>query len=347
MNWKRHLALILAVLMTAAIFTGCTGGAKQETTQPPASPTDQAQPAAPEEKTGPGGISTSVGDYDYEFGPIMTAAIESGKFGPIMTNMLENGVLKVGLNATDPPWQFHKIVDGKDEIFGFDKAICEWIGAEVGRIFGVEVKVVLEDTTWDGCLTGVAAGQYDIVPGAAATEERKKNMDFSPPYHKSRQVIVVHKDNLSDPRFSAENALKGVQVGVLKGSSGAITLVNHYPNAAENLYELPSNNDVLLAVLNKKCEAANFNEKYAILMCKANPDLAIVDALTFELTNEEDAGSCIAHTKGNDEFNELLNEFIPRIKQDGTFKQMELDALNALDDPDLLAQFQLLNQVAN
>ena len=80
-------------------------------------------------------------------------------------------------------------------------------------------------------------------------------------------------------------------------------------------------------------------------MCKANPDLVIVDQLTFELTDEEDQGSCIAHTKGNDEFNELLNEFIPRITTDGTFAQMELDALNELDDPDLLAQFELLNQV--
>ena len=72
----------------------------------------------------------------------------------------------------------------------------------------------------------------------------------------------------------------------------------------------------------------------------------IVDALTFELTDEEDAGSCIAHTKGNDDFNELLSEFIPRIKSDGTFSQMELDSLTELDDPDLLSQFELLNQVS-
>ena len=324
---KRAISLLLTIGVLFTLAVGCAGTPREG---------DPATSSA---------ISNSVEDYDYEFGPAMTAAIESGEFGPIMTRILQDGVLKVGLNATDPPWQFHKIVDGEDQIFGFDKAICQWIGDEIGRIFGVDVTVEFEDTTWDGCLTGVSAGQYDIIPGCAATDERRKNMDFSPPYHKSRQVIVTHKDNLDDPMFSAENALAGVQVGVLKGSMGAITLVNHYPAAAENLYELQSNNDVLLAVLNKKCDAANFNEKYAILMCKANPDLVIVDQLTFELTDEEDQGSCIAHTKGNDEFNELLNEFIPRITTDGTFAQMELDALNELDDPDLLAQFELLNQV--
>jgi polar amino acid transport system substrate-binding protein len=328
MKVKRCFAFVLALVMVFSMLTGCAK--------------DDAPVASNE---GERVISNNVADYDYEFGPLMTAAIESGEFGPILTRVLEEGVLKVGLNATDPPWQFHKIVDGEDQIFGFDKAICQWIGDEIGRIFGVEVTVEFEDTTWDGCLTGVAAGQYDIVPGAAATEERRKNMDFSPAFHKSRQVIVTHVDNLGDPMFSAENALKDVQVGVLKGSMGAIILVNHYPNTADNLYELGSNNDVLLAVLNKKCQAANFNEKYSILMCKANPELAIVDELTFEPTMEEDGGSCIAHTKGNDDFNELLNEFIPRVLSDGTFAQMEKDALEALNDPDLLEQFQLLNQI--
>ncbi len=329
---RRTLSLLLAITLFITLFAGCSSGdAPSGSSVPPAGGTT---------------VSKNPEDYDYDFGPVVSAAITADEYGPILTRVLKEGVLKVGLNATDPPWQFHKIVDGQDQIFGFDKAVCQWIGDELGRIFGVEVRVEFEDTTWDGCLTGVTAGQYDLIPGCAATDERRKNMDFSPPYHKSRQVIVVHKDNLDDPMFSAENALAGVQVGVLKGSMGAITLVNHYPNAGDNLYELGSNNDVLLSVLNKKCDAANFNEKYAILMCKANPDLAIVDALTFELTDEEDAGSCIALTKGNEDFLELLNEFIPRIKSDGTFSQMELDALNALDDPDLLSQFELLNQVS-
>jgi len=320
-NHMRFISLMLMVIMTVSLVTGCSNTkSATESNEPTVNATTASAGTAEETK-------------------------EAAKYGPILTKALETGTLTCALNAVEPPWQFHKVVNGKDEIFGFDKAICAYVGDELTKKLGREVVVKFEDMSWDGVLSGIAAGKYDLAPGAAATEERKKNMDFSIPYHKSRQVIVINKDNKDDPMFSTDKQLEGVQVGVLKGSSTAITLSNHYSKC--KLFELGSQNDVLLSVINKKCPAANFNEKYAILMCKANPELMIVNELTFELTDKEDAGSCICFPKGNEDFKAILDEMVARIKSDGTFTKMEEDALNALDDADLLAQFKLLNKVSN
>lgn len=45
---KKYLALLLAVLMLAAVFTGCAS--KETTTDTPAAPTDTAEPAKTDEK---------------------------------------------------------------------------------------------------------------------------------------------------------------------------------------------------------------------------------------------------------------------------------------------------------
>ena len=46
---KKYLALLLAVLMLAAVFTGCAS--KETTTDTPAAPTDTAEPAKTDENT--------------------------------------------------------------------------------------------------------------------------------------------------------------------------------------------------------------------------------------------------------------------------------------------------------
>lgn len=46
---KKYLALLLAVLMLAAVFTGCAS--KETTTDTPAASTDTAEPAKTDENT--------------------------------------------------------------------------------------------------------------------------------------------------------------------------------------------------------------------------------------------------------------------------------------------------------
>ena len=105
----------------------------------------------------------------------------------------EAGVLVMGTSADHPPNEFHTEVYGKDTIVGFDVAIAQYIADDLG----VELKVV--DMSFDNLCINLAKGDFDIViAGMASTEERLKSVDFSDPYFKQQQAILIRaEDDLS------------------------------------------------------------------------------------------------------------------------------------------------------
>ena len=61
------------------------------------------------------------------------------------------------------------MINGKDEIVGFDIAIAKEIAADLG------VELVIEDMGFDGLLPALQSGRVDIViSGMTPTEDRKK-----------------------------------------------------------------------------------------------------------------------------------------------------------------------------
>ena len=309
-NVKRFMALTIAIILIVTMFAGCSSGQNSD----------------------PASQGSTTSNVDVE------------NLGPILKKAYEKGEITVCIDAVEPPFEFHHMVDGKDEISGIDILLCEYLGKEIGNYLGKDVKVNFEDTSWEGCLAGVVAGKYDMVPLCAPTEERKKNMEFSIPYHRSRQVFVVRKDEAHEPKFDPEKKLAGVDIAVAKGSSQSIILPKRFPDV--KMKELSGNTDALMAVLKGKVSGIHIAEKYAILTCKANPELTILDDLTYVLTDEEDPGGCIAFQKGNDDLKEILDTAIEKILKDGTFSKMEEETLTILDDPDLLEDFKVKNTLS-
>ena len=90
--------------------------------------------------------------------------------------------------ATDSTWPPMEFVDENKNIVGFAIDYMTAAGKLAG--FKAEFKAV----AWDGIFAGLAGGQYDaICSSVSITEERKKKMDFSEPYFKVRQALVVKK----------------------------------------------------------------------------------------------------------------------------------------------------------
>lgn len=78
----------------------------------------------------------------------------------------DNGKLVVGTSAEFPPFEFHKVVDGKDSIKGFDIMLAEEFAKELG------VKVEIKDMSFDGLIGALNADQVDIVlAGMSPTPE--------------------------------------------------------------------------------------------------------------------------------------------------------------------------------
>ncbi len=97
-----------------------------------------------------------------------------------------NGILVMATNAEFPPYE-SKTEDG--EIIGIDvdimKAVCDQL----------DMKLQVEHTAFDSIIASVERGMADVgVAAMTITEERLEQVNFSQPYVKAKQVIIV-RDN--------------------------------------------------------------------------------------------------------------------------------------------------------
>jgi len=82
----------------------------------------------------------------------------------------------------------------------------------------LNAKVEYQNTSWDAMIQAVSDGQYDIgMTGITIKDDRKAKVDFSAPYMRSEQFMLVRGDEkrFSDAKsFAAvEDALVGAQPG--------------------------------------------------------------------------------------------------------------------------------------
>ena len=328
---KKRLATCVALLMAVAMFAGCSSSQQPAQTTAGQSDTAAASDTSAAETTEE--TSQAAGDYD------MSNA------GPVLQRVYDTGVMHVAINAQSPPWRFHQTVDGEDRLEGFEVRMMYGFAEYLSQRLGKTIEVDLQDMTFPGVLAALQADQIDLAPSLAGTEERRENMDFSIPYHRSLQTIIIRKDREDDPIFDPANSMTGVNTGSLLGSSTSVTFQEQYPEAVLTEYEATP--DIVLAVANEKVDAGVLNEKYAILICKANPDLMIDYDLAFDIPVERDPGASLATPKGNEDFIALADEWLEGILSDGTFAGYEQAAIEALDDPDLLEGFTTKNLLNN
>lgn len=96
------------------------------------------------------------------------------------------GKLVVGLEGDWQPFSYH---DKEDNLCGVDVEVAQ----NIAKKLGVDVEIV--EGKWDGLLTGLSTGTYDLViNGVDITDERKQTYDFSDPYVYDKTVLVVRDD---------------------------------------------------------------------------------------------------------------------------------------------------------
>lgn len=117
----------------------------------------------------------------------------------------------VGMEPTFPPFD---TTDDKGELAGFDVDLMNAIAKDQG--FEIEFK----SFEFDGLITGIKSGNIDIVAsGMWASDERKKEVDFSDTYYKSGLVIAVTKDN--DKITGMDSITKNMTLAAQIGTSSA------------------------------------------------------------------------------------------------------------------------------
>lgn len=245
-------------------------------------------------------------------------ASNSGTQSQTMERIKKNGKLVLGTSADYPPYEFHKSVDGKDEIVGFDVEVAKQIAKDMG------VKLEIKDMKFDGLLAALDQGNVDIVvAGMTPTEERKKNVDFSKVYYNAVQTVIVKASDKD--KIKSVDDLKGKRVGVQKGAIQEEIAKKQMPNS--EAVALGKISDLVLALKNNRVDAVIVELPVATSNVNANKDLVISD---IKLQTEE-AGSAVAIKKGSADVVSAIDKTLDKLIQDKSIDKYVTDATNSVE----------------
>ncbi|GIP37217.1 amino acid ABC transporter [Paenibacillus sp. J31TS4] len=235
-----------------------------------------------------------------------------------LADVQKKGTLVLGTSADYPPYEFHKSINGKDEIVGFDIEIAKEVAKDLG------VKLEIKDMKFDGLLASLKSGNVDIVmAGMTPDEERKKSVDFTKIYYTAEQGIVVRAEDAD--KFKTMEDLKGLKIGAQKGAVQEKIATEQIPNA--QVKPLGKISDLMLELKNKKVDALVVELPVANSYVAKNKDLALSPAKP----KDDVGGSAIAANKGNAELIDKMNATIDRLEKDKTIDKLVTEAIELVE----------------
>ncbi|HBT19873.1 MAG TPA: amino acid ABC transporter substrate-binding protein [Peptococcaceae bacterium] len=219
----------------------------------------------------------------------------------------EKGELVMGLDENFPPMGFR---DEDGEIVGFDVDLAK----EVCSRLGIELK--LQPIDWDVKEQELNTGKIDCIwNGFTITEDRKKNILFTEPYMKNRQVVVV----MADSNYEKLSDLEGKKLGLQAGSSAADALEKAADFKAK-LGEIAEFNDNLTALMDLEkggVDAVLMDEIVARYYMQAkNKNYRVLD----EALASEEYG--VGFRKNDKELMQKVQETLKAMAEDGTMAEI-------------------------
>lgn len=212
--------------------------------------------------------------------------------------------------ATDATWPPMEFVDANKEITGYAIDYMKAAAKEAG--FTAEFKAV----AWDGIFAGLASGKYDaICSSVTITPERKNTMDFSTPYFKVRQALVV----------PAKSAAKCIEDMKGKTLGAQISTTGHFAVKKTEGVKDKSYDEVGLAfedLYNGRLDGVVCDDPVAAQYALQNEKYkgALKIACVIEAGEDEFYG--IAVQKGDKEDLDLINKGIEAVQKKGIDKQL-------------------------
>lgn len=238
--------------------------------------------------TGCGGSKTADSSSDAQDSTTSTSA--------------DGGTLRMGTNATFPPYEF---VGDDGNVQGIDADIAAAIADKLG------MKLEITDMEFDSLIPALQSDTIDVaLAGMTVTPDRQENVDFSDSYAKGVQVIIV-KDG-SD--IASPDDLEGKSIGVQTGTTGDIYCTGDY--GQENVKQFNNGPLAVAALVNGQVDCVVIDQEPAKNYVAANSGLKILD------TAYADEDYAIAIKKGNTELLDKVNGALKELQDDGTVQSI-------------------------
>ena len=223
-----------------------------------------------------------------------------------LTGMAMAETLKMGTNATFPPYEFYD--DATGEVVGIDAEVAAAICAKLGY----ELEIV--DMDFDAIIPAVTTGKIDFgMAGMTVTEERLQSVDFTTSYATGIQSVIVKEDSeiTSVDDLFAEGA--NHKIGVQQGTTGDLYCSWDIEDEGLGSVERYKNGtDAVLALTSGKVDCVVIDNEPAKNYIAANEGLKILET---EYVTENYA-ACFS--KSNTELLEKFNQAMKELTDDGT-----------------------------
>ncbi|MFI2855806.1 ABC transporter substrate-binding protein/permease [Paenibacillus sp. JSM ZJ436] len=212
----------------------------------------------------------------------------------------------LGTSADYMPYEFHKTIDGVDTIVGFDIEIAK----EIAKNLGAEL--IIKDTSFDALLPELTSGRVDfVISGMNPTEERRKSIDFSIPYYRAEQSVIVRKED--EEKYSTMESLEGARIGVQKASvqEGIASKISNA--TVTSLDKIP---DLLLQLESGRVDAVI--AEYPIANANMDAETMAITAAVPQSENDEYA---VGVRKNNEELLNSINQTLQRLIENDLVQQ--------------------------
>lgn len=207
---------------------------------------------------------------------------------------------KMATDLAFPPYGFYR----EGEMVGIDIDIVREIEQRYHK------KIIIEDMSFDEVIPSVEAGKVDFaVAGITVTPERREMVNFTRPYARAVQVIIVREGS---PIDCAEKLI-GMSVGVQRGTTGDV-FVSRNIGKPERFAGAP---EAIQALLAQKVDAVVLDNAPAKMLTEEKANLRI---LPEPLTMEEYA---FAVNKDRPDLLEFFNRALNALAADGTLSKIE------------------------
>lgn len=237
-------------------------------------------------------------------GVVAIAAMIAGCGGSSETASNEVKTLRVGTEATYPPFEFAKA--NSKEIQGFDVDLMDAIAKQMGT------DVKWNNMGFDGLIPGLQSNQLDIViAGMNKTPDREKAVLFSTPYSET-QTVVIHKKG---DGINSMADLQGKVVAAQIGTTGSEDARNIKNATAKDFNYVP---DILNELKVGGCDAAIIDKPVALYYVKLDGD-------NYEIfpTGQPSDPVAMAFNSNNKELQEKVNKALKELQENGEFAKIQ------------------------
>ena len=229
--------------------------------------------------------------------------------GSLLTKIRERGVLRVGCDASYPPFD---IVDKQGQIIGFDIDV----GKLIAEAMGVKYEVL--NTAWEGIFPALQTGKFDmIINGVTITAKRGLAVGLTQPYVTIGQALGINRERKPHVKDWRDLNQKGTIIAVMLGNAGDFLATKIYKNAEIRRFQTAP--EMVMEVVAGRADAWQWDIPATSFHVGRNQDkVYMVEVPKSE--HREHLGFAIR--KGDVVFLNWLNLFIMELNESGKLDEL-------------------------